>query len=76
MKKHDLQIKWLCFLTLICLGFATWTQAAYIKCKVVDIDKEKSQITVECPVEGIEDIQVGDTIKGKKVTERKVYEGC
>ena len=59
----------------IVLGFASWGQAAYTTCKVTAVDLEKSTITMKCDIEAIEDIKVGDKIKGKKVV-KKAYEGC
>ena len=66
---------WLGVVLAVVLGMATWSHAAYTTCKVTAVDLEKSTITMKCDIEAIEDIKVGDKIKGKKVV-KKAYEGC
>ncbi len=60
----------------VVLALASWSQAAYTNCKVLDgSDFEGGTIILQCPPEDTKDLKVGDTIKGKKVV-KKAYEGC
>ncbi len=74
--KRDKQIIWLGVAMAVLLGMASYTQAAYTKCKVLDgSDFEGGTLIIQCDPEKIKDIKVGDTIKSKKVV-KKAYEGC